>query len=284
MSTKAFSFKKPGTRSVPVSKLEISSPSLIHADALFRTDLLPIEHVNNNADLEAARRERRATMQQQQQQPNQIYITPSRFSFNGHDEAAGISVPPHARISWAPGDGRVNQWERQRPSLRRKPSVWNRISGLFRGRQQFINAVDSRHRHNSNVQFSDDGGGESLQSDSTPSLFMVGGKDEVKPGGRVIISHRQTPPTVVDDDGDDNSSRSSFLHVDIPRAEMERYSIMFGDILDYSKRQSFFPRVSSLPEEDPEEVRILADPHLEIIDVTILTPRTVFRHAHLHVA
>ena len=225
--TKRFSLKKSSS---PSRGVEISSPALIHAAALRRNDLIPIEHVNNNGDLEAVRREMSKTKPPPQQQQDRYSTRTPRFSFNMYDEE--ISVPPHHhRLSWAPGDLRARKGQ---SSIQRKASIWNRISGFFRGKQP--------------IETPRDGGGDcnSLNSATSSTRNQLLDDETKRDSGLVhgemkcVRSHRQIAP------------ESSLLQVDIPCAKMERYSVMFGDILDYPKRQSVASKFPSVPEEKRE--------------------------------
>ncbi|GAD92853.1 conserved hypothetical protein [Paecilomyces variotii No. 5] len=145
-------------------------------------------------------------------------------------------------------------------SLRRKPSKWKKIGSLFKGKQ----SVPGSRSHFYQVQVSEEEKQNyafetKLQSESVLRLDVA----DVKKGGRreEMIQVMQSPQEIQTGFPDQHGSNDQqewpiistttekpsdhisadpvpFLHVDIPDVHMERYSIMFGNVLgnDQSSR------------------------------------------------
>lgn len=188
-------------------------------------------------------------------------------------------------------------------TIQRKPSIWKRLrlGELFKGKQTNTpeREIISESRHDGHDQSTP---GPSLPTSpkihtptsnklfssitsrtlekrrhkrdgliisdlpySRPSAFIVDDVESPQPSAQVGDGHEYEHRNAYEID----NTSESLLHVDIPKAEMERYSVMFSGVLD-SKRQSSlqaqsqsqsqsrrypFPGKESFPEVDeyPED-------------------------------
>ncbi|KAL1854532.1 hypothetical protein Plec18170_004621 [Paecilomyces lecythidis] len=145
--------------------------------------------------------------------------------------------------------------------LRRKSSKWKKIGSLFKGKQSAPRSRSPFYQVQVSEEEKQDSAFETkLQSESVLRLDVT----DVKKGGRKeeMIQIMQSPQEIQPDFPDQHGSNDQqeewpiispiteipsgnaptepvpFLHVDIPDVHMERYSIMFGNVLgnDQSSR------------------------------------------------
>lgn len=245
----------------------ISSPSLIYTNALPRDDLQSLD------DVLTARGMSRAPVQRDFQRPktaeghtrNQKPQHPiAGFDFQRITE----TVPPHSKVddhsvvgialgspSPLPPQSTFSQMqddaafptvtESPKPSsLQRKPSKWKKIGGLFKIKTA-VESVPNRPTYQMRVNdrsLHDVSASINFQCESSNKTRM---KKKKKPQAdeRVLESKA--------------AASGSFLQVDIPKVEMERYSVMFSGLLDKTQPSLLARRSKTLEDLSISEVEMV---------------------------
>ncbi|KAL4966579.1 uncharacterized protein BDV14DRAFT_198707 [Aspergillus stella-maris] len=124
---------------------------------------------------------------------------------------------------------------RSRTGLQRKPSKWRKIGGLFKAKHAMA--------PNANQPFYQvrAGDGPQHQQDSTHSVDYQGRRRPWTGSETGPIENTEVWPCLVSENealtqqGSSKPKAGTFLQVEIPQVEMERYSVMFGGLLSKSQ-------------------------------------------------
>jgi hypothetical protein len=153
----------------------------------------------------------------------------------------GMAAPPHEEpIDWY--RPKETPWIPHDPdaSIRRKPSKWKKLGGLFKGKQD---AVKPSHQSPFyQVQINDDPlqlSTERLMQPSTEWLMQPDYPQSRNVPYREMLEtsvangYAEAFPNLEDEGRGSQAPRAegNFLAIDIPSVEMERYSVMFGSVL-----------------------------------------------------
>lgn len=236
---------------------EISQPTLTFTDAAPRDDLHRLGQLKSpdpkNADLQSPTTIRKMKEFQDAVQAFDFTVTepPERLedenSFNEIDGECmiGIALGSPSMLPPQPSPPRFKpvEWESitsyvppETPeplgTLRRKPSKWKKLGGLFKGKQGDKRGVDEPfYQLDMNIQAPRQESGAQNWDTSQPTQFPRVEDDMalIKPNPYYLDSQQKL-------------RNNSLLEIDIPTVEMERYSVMFSGVLGNKPDTSLLAR------------------------------------------
>lgn len=127
--------------------------------------------------------------------------------------------------------------------LPQKPSKWKKIGGFFKAKNAFTSPLDGAQESDLKSQTINDTQGENpiktkKRSNSTeewPNLEFDLPKIPVQGSRNISLSGDHISK-------DQSNNQNLLLSVDIPNVEMERYSVMFNNVVNRSERPSLLAR------------------------------------------
>ncbi|KAL4945787.1 hypothetical protein BDV06DRAFT_8980 [Aspergillus oleicola] len=128
--------------------------------------------------------------------------------------------------------------ERPRTGLQRKSSKWRKIGGLFKAKNAMAPNADKPFYQ---VRAAQSGPQQQQQQDSTHSIDYQGRRRPWTGSEAGPIENTEVWPCLVSENealtqqGSSKPKAGTFLQVEIPQVEMERYSVMFGGLLNKSQ-------------------------------------------------
>ncbi|KAL4949873.1 hypothetical protein BDW69DRAFT_67183 [Aspergillus filifer] len=126
---------------------------------------------------------------------------------------------------------------RSRTGLQRKSSKWRKIGGLFKAKHAMAPNADKPFYQ---VR-AEESGPQQQQQDSTYSVDYQGRRRPWTGSETGPIENTEVWPCLVSENealtqqGSSKPKAGTFLQVEIPQVEMERYSVMFGGLLNKSQ-------------------------------------------------
>ncbi|PYI35994.1 hypothetical protein BP00DRAFT_474564 [Aspergillus indologenus CBS 114.80] len=219
--------------------------------------------------------------------PSNAMTSPTSSIISPSDGLIGVALGSPRMVEMPIAVSQEQQFERPpevpvRPSLQRKPSKWKKIGGLFKAKSALSAPVptqpfyhvqpttewpmpasapkleeepkpkpEDNHRNKADPRLND----QPSPIEAWPSLEL-----EPTPEPNAL-KHEQPETTAIHESSQTVNASSNFmplLQIDIPDIQLERYSVMFGGVLQKNRPPSLSRRSKTLNDADTEEAKAIS--------------------------
>ncbi|OJK01264.1 hypothetical protein ASPACDRAFT_77071 [Aspergillus aculeatus ATCC 16872] len=237
--------------------------------------------------------------------PSNAMTSPTSPIISPTDGLIGVALGSPRMVEVPMAMSQEQQFERPpetpvRPSLQRKPSKWKKIGGLFKAKSALSAPVPNQpfYRVQPTTEWPMPASAVSInrrqpmleespkldekpkpgdnhekkadpRPDDQPSPIEAWPSLDLEPTPEpTALKHEQSETTAIDEPSQTNNASSSFmplLQIDLPDIQLERYSVMFGGVLQKNRPSSLNRRSKTLNDADTEEAKRPSPPSPEMV-------------------